>query len=442
MITATKIWEDIIESLEDNKMILSTEAKEVEVINFENEILYLNVDSYDAHIELYNIKDEIIKIARDKYKIFFPNFSIELKKTYSSDDNKGEIKKNEFKTNLNPNFKLENYIVGDNNLYAYSAALKLIEGETKRFSPLFIYGDPGLGKTHLAQAIGNECLKKDPSKKIIYTDANEFSNDLVKSFSDKTTINFKDKFKNLDMLIIDDVQFFEKMFGKGDDKIQKEFFDVFNIMHLNNKPIVIMSDKHAKDLKNVEQRLISRLDSGFSCELSFPDKSVRMSTIKKLAEESNLELDDDLVSYIADELETTFREINGFINNISGKMMLFPGMQVNKKIIDEELAKRIRKKQEKITAEKIIMVVCDYYDVDKEEVLGKKRNKDLVRIRDVLRELLHRLLDLSLTSIGEMFSSDHTAVIKAIKKIENLKKTDPNDKIFDEIRELTNKLKN
>lgn len=224
------------------------------------------------------------------------------------------------------------------------------------------------------------------------------------------------------MLIIDDVQFFEKVFGKGDDMIQKEFFDAFNVLHLENKPIILISDKFPDKLKNFEERLISRMISGSSVELKMPDKSIRISLIKNYIQKEKLNMDDELVIYLADELETNIREIEGFMKTISSYVNLMNISKVTKDLITQELDKRIKRNKKIITSEKVLEEVSKYYGIQKEKIVSKERKPSFVIPRDVSRYILSKELKMNVGEVGKIFGNDHSAIVKANRKMEKKKK--------------------
>lgn len=438
MIELEKFWDAIKQEAIDRSILFSNNLEEeMNIEKIENNQIYINVTTAESFYEIDNVKTEIEKIIKERFP-FFGDLTLLINKKFEEYIPRG-IKKESFKTNLNENYTLENYIVGDNNNMAYRLALALIEGETK-YSPLLIYGVSGLGKTHLAHAIGNSYLKKKKDKKILYIPSTEFTNELVKSFSDKTTIEFKDKFRDLDMLIIDDIQFFEKVFGRGDDMIQKEFFDAFNALHLENKPIILIADKFPDQLKNFEERLISRMISGSSVELKMPDKSIRISLIKNYVTKEKLKMDEELIIYLADELETNIREIEGFMKTILSYVNLLNLDKITKELIDQELDKRTKRKKNNITYEKVLDVVSAYYEVPKEKIKGKERKPNFVVPRDVVRYILVKNLKMNLGEVGKIFGTDHSAVLKANRKIEEREEIDPNDQIFKDIKIILQKL--
>ncbi|CAM3151761.1 chromosomal replication initiator protein DnaA [Streptobacillus ratti] len=436
MLEPSKLWEALKKILEDNQISFSDYINHsVRAIDFSNSTLLLQIDDYKSYVEIENIKSEIEKKANQNYGALLGEISIELKKNFKDFLNPNTVnKKDRIFNNLNKKFTFNNYVIGDNNLFAYKLGMAILDGKLSN-SPLMIYGDSGLGKTHLAQAIGNEMIEKNPESKVFYTTSTEFSNELIKSFSERTTISFKDKYADLDMLIVDDIQFFENIFGKGDDKIQKEFYNAFNTLHMANKPIILISDKYPEELTNVEARLISRLVSGALVELKMPDKTSRISIIKTIITKENIPMDQELMYFIADELETNIRELEGFVNTIVARAKLMNEV-VNKKMIIDELNKKIIRKKSSITSDKILDTVSVYYNIEKEEILGKSRKAEIVRARDASRYLLTNILKITLGEIGKMFSSDHTSIVKALEKIRVMETEDPSNQLLKDIKAL------
>ncbi|ACZ00501.1 chromosomal replication initiator protein DnaA [Streptobacillus moniliformis] len=435
MLEPSKLWEALKKTLEDNQIIFSDYiSHNVRAIDFSNSTLVLQIDDYRSYIEIDNIKSEIEKKANQNYGALLGEISIELQKNFKDFLNPNNVKKERIFNNLNKKFTFNNYVIGDNNLFAYKLGMAILDGKLSN-SPLMIYGDSGLGKTHLAQAIGNEMIEKNPESKVFYTTSTEFSNELIKSFSERTTISFKDKYADLDMLIVDDIQFFENIFGKGDDKIQKEFYNAFNTLHMANKPIILISDKYPEELTNVEARLISRLVSGALVELKMPDKTSRISIIKTIITKENIPMDQELMYFIADELETNIRELEGFVNTIVARAKLMNEV-VNKKMIIDELNKKIIRKKCSITSDKILDTVSVYYNIEKSEILGKSRKAEIVRARDASRYLLTNILKITLGEIGKMFGSDHTSIVKALEKIRLMETEDPSNQLLKDIKTL------
>ncbi|WP_066900510.1 chromosomal replication initiator protein DnaA [Streptobacillus notomytis] len=436
MLEPSKLWEALKKTLEESQIIFSDYINHsVRAIDFSNSTLLLQIDDYRSYIEIENIKSEIEKKASQHYGALLGEISIDLQKNFKDFLNSNNTnKKDRIFNNLNKKFTFNNYVIGDNNLFAYKLGMAILDGKLSN-SPLMIYGDSGLGKTHLAQAIGNEMIEKNPESKVFYTTSTEFSNELIKSFSERTTISFKDKYADLDMLIVDDIQFFENIFGKGDDKIQKEFYNAFNTLHMANKPIILISDKYPEELTNVEARLISRLVSGALVELKMPDKTSRISIIKTIITKENIPMDQELMYFIADELETNIRELEGFVNTIVARVKLMNEV-VNKKMIIDELNKKLIKKKSSITSEKILETVSVYYNIEKSEILGKSRKTEIVRARDASRYLLTNILKITLGEIGKMFGSDHTSIVKALEKIRVMETEDPSNQLLKDIKTL------
>ena len=271
MFEPNQIWEAIKSILPNNNINLSEDInKNVNAVNFDDNLV-LEVLDRDSYLELKTLKEKIEKLATTQFKpLIQKNIGIDLVKLYEEEKKVENIKPEDlFESNLNPEYRLNNYIVGDNNMHAYGLATTIANVEGADYSPLLIYGDSGLGKTHLAQAIGNE-YSREHKKKVKYMTANTFTNEWLATYvnygnnSQNNPFNFRKQFQNLDMLIIDDVQFFETVFGRGEDKTQKEFYEVFNMLYEKGKPIILISDKYPDKFQNADERLRTRFKSGTS----------------------------------------------------------------------------------------------------------------------------------------------------------------------------------
>lgn len=447
LLEASKIWKKIRAELESKNIILSSNTYDnVYAKEFDGNKLVLEIEDRESFNEIYLNQDEIVKNLNDFIKSIFDldeNLDLELVKLYNEEafDVYTEYVKNDvFKSGIDENLTFENYVVSDNNIHAFTLAQSIASGNIE-YSPLVIYGDPGFGKTHLANAVGNEIMKKDSKKKILYITSTEFSNELVLSFQNKTTLAFKEKFKNLDGLIVDDIQFFEGIFGKGDDKIQKEFYEAFNSLHKDNKPIILISDRYPNQIKNVENRLVSRFLAGSTIEIKKPDKSIRVSIIKIKIKKSNVEIDDDLIYYMAENLDTNIREIDGFLKDLlfyvtfGAKPNERP--RITKELIDEQLKRRIIQKKNEITKEKVIEITTDYYELKKDDVLGKSRKKEFVAARHVIIYILATKLEMGMKEIGKVFDSDHSTITKSIQKVAGIISKNEKDELVQDLEKIT-----
>ena len=293
-----------------------------------------------------------------------------------------------------------------------------LENEIPVYNPLLIYGGSGLGKTHLIQATGNAIVEKYPYKKVFYSTSEEFSNTFFQMLQKGEIQEFRDTFRSLDVLLLDDIQFFEKVFGKGGGTIEEEFFHTFNKLQELGKQIIMISDRYPKDIKNLSKRMESRFLSGLSVEIQQPGFETRVAILKRYAVKRNIEIDDNILEYIADTVDTNVREMEGMLTSMSARSKL-----LNEKItlqqVQDELANRIRRQRAEITAEKIIETVSVEYDVPVTDMKSKKRQKKIVNARQIAMFLLKNRLDLNLTTIGGLFGGkDHSTVISSIRKVE------------------------
>ncbi|MCF8262141.1 MAG: chromosomal replication initiator protein DnaA [Melioribacteraceae bacterium] len=320
----------------------------------------------------------------------------------------------EFETYLNPRYHFENFIKGESNQLARAAAYAVGEnpGETS-FNPLFIYGGVGLGKTHLIQAIGNRVLKKNPKKKVIYISSDVFTVEFVEAIQTNTVNNFSNFYKKMDVLIIDDIQF---LIGK--EKTQDLFFHIFNTLHQSGKQVILSSDKPPKDLKGLNERLISRFQWGLSADVQPPDFETRIAILKNKSETYGIYLTNEILEYIAHNITSNIRELEGCL------IKLLANSSLNSKEIDFELAKKTVKeistnRQVNISIDNIAKVVCEYFHVDENKVREKNRKKEVVEARQVAMFLSKKLTKSSLKTIGLHFGGrDHSTVIHAFNSID------------------------
>ena len=323
-------------------------------------------------------------------------------------------------TNLNSRYTLENFVVGSSNSYAFAAAENVVNFPAQNNNPLFLYGKSGLGKTHLMQAIGNEFLKKNPDKHVLYVTSEQFTIDMVNCLKEKKMENFRQRYRDVDMLLVDDVQFIE-----GRDGTQEEFFHTFNELHMNNKQIVLTSDRKPRDLITLEERLRTRFEWGLSIDVVLPDYETRVAILKKKAESLHIHIDNEICEYIAQRVNSNVRELEGALS----KIIAYSGIAHKK--IDIDLAEfalaSIISDQVKITPQGIIEHVCDFYGVDADELKGPSRVKELVTPRHVAMYLCKKLTDMNFVTISKVFGNrDRTTVMHGVDKIMEKIDTDAN----------------
>jgi len=331
------------------------------------------------------------------------------------------IPANNFNTNLSPRYQFDNYVKGEANELARAAAIAISDnpGETS-FNPLFIYGGVGLGKTHLIQAIGNNILVKFPAKKVIYLSADIFTTQFVESIQTNKVGEFSKFYNELDVLIIDDIQFLT-----GRERTQDLFFHIFNNLHQARKQIILSSDKPPRDLKGMNERLISRFNWGLTVDVQPPDFETRVAILKNKSLSFGIELTNEIIELIAYNITSNIRELEGTL------IKLLANASLNSKEIDFELARKTikeistQKKQTNISIDNITRIVCKEFDVDENKVREKNRKKEVVLARQVAMYLSKKLTKSSLKTIGLHFGGrDHSTVIHAYNNIEKLTSED------------------
>jgi chromosomal replication initiator protein len=318
--------------------------------------------------------------------------------------------------NLNPKYKFDTFVVGSNNKLAHSASLAVAESPGQVYNPLYIYGGAGLGKTHLMHSIGHFILEQNSNMKVLYVTSENFTNEVIDCIRSGDAIKmnkFREKYRTVDVLLIDDVQF---IIGK--ESTQEEFFHTFNTLHSAGKQIILSSDKPPKDMETLEERFRSRFEWGLIADIQPPDYETRMAILKKNAEIYHKEIDDEVLNYIAENIKSNIRELEGAFNKIIAFSKLNK-VDINIAYAEEALKDVIYPDTPKeITPSLIIDVVAEHFGVNPEDITSKKRNSEFVVPRQVVMYLCRTLTDTSLTNIGKILGKkDHTTVIHGINKI-------------------------
>ncbi len=316
-------------------------------------------------------------------------------------------------TNLNHKYTFNNFVVGSFNELAQAASRAVTKHLGTLYNPLFIYGGVGLGKTHLLQAIGNKLIQKNPSKKIKYLSSEKFTSELIDAISKKGMDTFKKKYHKIDTLIIDDIQFIA-----GKEKTQEEFFNVFNALYQKNKQIIISSDRQPKAISTLEERLRSRFEGGMIADISCPDLESRIAILKNKAKEKSVKINDDVLNYIAVNIQKNIRELEGGLNRIIAFSQIH-GIDPDIKAVSKILSQIINAPKRMTNLKTIIKTVSDFYDVNSSDLLNHSRKKELVKPRQVSMYLIRKELSGSYPYIGEKLGGrDHTTVIYACRKID------------------------
>lgn len=335
----------------------------------------------------------------------------------------GETKKTEVATpatNLNPSYLFENFVIGKSNQLAHATALAIAEGRGETYNPYFMYGGVGLGKTHLMHAIGNYVLKKDPSKKIIYVSSEQFTNDYINAIRNDKNQEFRDKYRTVDYLLVDDIQF---IWDK--EATQEEFFHTFNELYQNNKHIIISSDRKPKELPTFMERLITRFEQGPVVDINPPDYETRVAILKKKAYQLKIEIPDEVYEFIASKIKSNIRELEGAIKKILLHHMLIK-KEINIDLAKEALKDIINEKKKKITPAFVTETVEKFFNLKENDLKSKSRSQNIAFPRQIAMYILKEYTDLSLKQIGSFFGGlDHTTVLHGINKIKANKENDP-----------------
>ena len=322
-------------------------------------------------------------------------------------------------SNLNPKFVFETFVIGNSNRFAHAAAQAVANNPAHAYNPLFLYGGVGLGKTHLMHAIGNRIKENNPGMKVLYTSSEKFTNEIINSIQNKTTEAFRQKYRNIDCLIIDDIQFL-----KGKEQTQVEFFHTFNALKDANKQIIISSDRPPREIETLEDRLKSRFDQGLTADIQPPDLETRMAILRTKASSDNIELPNDVITMLATNIATNIREIEGAYNKIVAytSLMDMPITVETARKVLMDMGNSVQTRQ--ITFEGITKVVASHYNIKEDELFTKKRTQNIALPRQVAMFLCRALADLSYPRIGELFGGrDHTTVIHAYEKINKMKES-------------------
>jgi len=443
-----KNWQNIKEAVRDEYDITSVpyrtwiEPLDVYDITDDNRIrIIFNGDSYNASSNSKN--DFAIGYITKKYALPF-QVTIEMMTGFQGkveflscppvigSNYYAPVDANKFQTasqvnpNLNPRYTFDTFVVGANNSFAHAASLSVAESPGKEYNPLFIYGGPGLGKTHLMHSIAHFVLENNPNAKVMYVTSEVFMNEVIDSIRNKNETakaEFRDKYRNIDLLLIDDIQF---IIGRG-ETTETEFFNTFNFLHGNGKQIVLSSDKPPRAFTTLEERLRSRFEGGLSVDISAPDYETRMAILRKKEENDGYAIDNEILQYIASNIKTNIRELEGALTKMYAYSKLHQNSVLTLDIAKENLKDVINPENDnKRKPEYIIKVVADQYGIRPEDIKSMSRKKEIVTPRHIAMYLIRFLNnDISLEDVGKAIGDrDHTTVIHGCEKIDNLIKED------------------
>lgn len=338
-------------------------------------------------------------------------------------------------SNLNPRYIFSSFVVGNSNRMAHAASLAVAEAPAEAYNPLFLYGNSGLGKTHLMHSIAHYILDKNPSTKVLYVTSETFMNEFITAIQNNKNEEFRNKYRNIDVLLIDDIQFISKKEGT-----QEEFFHTFNALHESNKQIIISSDRPPKEIKILEDRLRTRFEWGLIADIQAPDYETRIAILRKKVDAEHLSVGNDVLAFIAKSIVSNIRELEGALTRIVAYAAL-TNQTVSIKLAETALKDIFNENAStQITANLIQQIVANYYNIHVEDIQGSKKTKIIAFPRQIAMYLCRKFLDISLPKIGEQFGGrDHTTVIYAVSKIEKSLKKDT--LLQKEISELEEQIK-
>ena len=449
----SKIWESVLERIKEITTQISFETwflpLKIRKIDTDLNIVYIEVNADNrSDFIITTIKNRYITTLEGAFKeVLGDNFRVILKDSlsYGEDDNKQSQKIKQKKNILdkekifNPKYTFDNFVVGNSNRYAHAAALAVAESPSEAYNPLFIYGGSGLGKTHLMHAIGIYLLENNPQINVLYVSSEMFTNEFIKAINTKTMNDFKKKYRQADVLMIDDIQFLG-----GKNETQEEFFHTFNSLYNLNKQIIISSDKAPNKLVNLEERLISRFQWNLIADIQPADYETRVAILLKKVEDMNIDIDDnpdiyDVVCMIAEKIKDNIRELEGaLIRVISFSQLL--NEKLDKNFARKTLKDIFSNMEKTVTPEKIKKTVCRHYGIKISDIESSKKTNNIAYPRQIAMYLIREMTDYSLPKIGQFFGGKHyTTVLYACEKIENEMKTDRNlAEIIEAIKEEVN----
>ncbi len=438
------IWKDVLNliKVEITEVSFNTWLKTIDPINLDeanNKIVLAAPNEFTKGILVARymnlIQSALEQVTNNKFSIDFiiPG---EIK-NYINEEEKEEVKDETTNlSRLNPKYTFDTFVIGNSNRFAHAASLAVAEAPAQTYNPLFLYGGVGLGKTHLMHAIGHFILEQDPSSKVVYVSSEKFTNELINSIRESRNEEFRNKYRNIDVLLVDDIQFIA-----GKEGTQEEFFHTFNALHEANKQIIISSDRAPKEIPTLEDRLRSRFEWGLITDIQAPDLETRIAILRKKANIENIEIDDEVLLYIATKIRSNIRELEGALIRIVAYSSL-TNSDINLELAEEALKDIISEnKVVEITPDLIKKFVAKEYGISLDDFSSKRRTRAIAYPRQIAMYLTRELTDLSLPKIGEEFGGrDHTTVIHAYEKISDELSTD--DILKNKLDKLVNDMKN
>ena len=416
MNSVADIWKIVLSRLSQDlsETTISTWFDEVEAVSIKDRTLYLHCPNDFKRSTIESMFSDRIKDSlRD---IYSADFDVKLLSTAESTALfEPEVKKSTALLDSGE-FTFDTFVVGSNNRFAQSASLAVAESPGEAYNPLYIYGGPGLGKTHLMHSIGHFILERNPNAKVLYVTSEEFTNEVIESIrsGNASAMNkLREKYRTIDVLMVDDVQF---IIGK--ESTQEEFFHTFNALHSAGKQIILTSDKPPKDMETLEDRIRSRFEWGLIADIGTPDYETRMAILRRKVEADDMKLSDEILNYIATNIKSNIRELEGALN----KLLAYSNLEktdITMEIAMKELQNIITPdKPREITPQLVIEVVTEHFNISLDQMISKNRSNEIARPRQIAMYLCKNMTDIPLDSIGQLLGGrDHSTIIHGIKKI-------------------------
>jgi len=425
-----QIWEMVKDSFRENEKLSETFINlwfsDIEIISFENDVLTIGSAS---ELKFKIVQDRYLDKIRNEFSklmgfeihvnLIFTGSAVsadQIKQrviTPASQRAPAEEENSPVMPSYNFEYTFENFIVGSTNKFAHAACVAVANNPATNYNPLFIYGNSGLGKTHLMCAVINKLKSDNPNIKIIYTKGEDFTNQMIACLTSKTMDEFRNKYRKCDVLLIDDIQFIA-----GKISIQEEFFHTFNALFEEKKQIILTSDRPPRDIKTLEDRLKSRFEWGLLADIEPPDLELRIAIIKKKAEQVKVSIPDEVLTYLGENLRSNIRQIEGAIKKL-GALSFLSGRSITMEEAQSVLTILLDGAEPvNVTVDKIFAAIYGHYGVSREEIVGPKRNKDIANARHVTVYLIRQITEMSLQNIAKIFDRDHATIMSSLRAVE------------------------
>lgn len=419
-----ELWNEVLEIVKEdtNQVSFNTWFKPLKIVAYKNNTIYLETADDFLKNTLkkrhYNfLKNAFTYVLKKDTELIFTvpgeNIDKDDSKRNNSNSTSEETDAINVDRKLNPKYRFDNFIIGNSNRFAHAASLAVAEAPSTAYNPLFLYGGVGLGKTHLMHAIGHYILDNNPDAYVLYVTSEKFTNDLINSIKDGKNEEFRNTYRKADVLLVDDIQFIA-----GKESTQEEFFHTFNALHEANKQIIVSSDNPPSEIPTLEDRLRSRFEWGLIADIQPPDYETRIAILRKKAEAENYNVPDEVITYIAQHIQSNIRKLEGALIRIYAYASLTNKKEVSLELAQEAL-KHLISSNKKITLVDIKEVVANYYNISMEDLVSKKKTKNIAYPRQIAMYIARKLTDYSLPKLGEEFGGrDHSTVLHACNKVE------------------------